>query len=214
MPVVRVERVARMGAGVGCGCGSSGPRKLGWRWRDDFCLVVRFLSPFSPFCSAELAATEVVLEAVLERVLGREGGERMGGDSGGGVGVGDVAFVRALFAYLWRNFSSSSEDVTSESRALKSILIALDSRLLRELSLYEGALFSPGKRVDPAKVSERLSLRTLAVTAGGAISDSVDIDDCDLLSMRDGLEAEISELSVVELGVEGFKETVEFRSYG
>ena len=64
-----------------------------------------------------------------------------------------------------------------------------------------------GKGAGPANVSERLSRRTLGLTTGAMNwSESFDIDEMDLLSIREGREAEISELRVVELGVDGLRE--------
>ena len=77
----------------------------------------------------------------------------------GEVGVGDDIFLRTRFAFRLRIFSSSSEDVASEALASKSMLIATDSKLLRELP-NEGARFRPRGKQEPANVSERLMRRT------------------------------------------------------
>lgn len=65
------------------------------------------------------------------------------GDVIGDSGVGEEAFLRALFAFLLRSRSSSSDEVASEFLASKSMLMATDSRLLRELFPNEGARFKP-----------------------------------------------------------------------
>ena len=97
---------------------------------------------------------EGVLGTALERVVGLDDVGTVGGTNEK-VGVGEAAFRRALFAFWLRNFSSSSEDVASEFFALKSILIAADSKLLRELP-KDGARLIPGVRNDdPVSVSER-----------------------------------------------------------
>ena len=56
-------------------------------------------------------------------------GDDAGGDSEGG--VGDEAFTRCFFAFLLRNFSSSSDVVTSDLLE-KSTLMASEFRLERE----------------------------------------------------------------------------------
>ena len=63
--------------------------------------------------------------------------------SNGDTKVGDAAFRRTRFAFCVRNFSSSSEEVVSEFFASKSMLIATDSMLLRELP-KDGARLMPG----------------------------------------------------------------------
>ena len=60
----------------------------------------------------------------------------------GEVGIGEEIFLRALFAFLLRICSSSSE-VASEFLASKSILMATDSRLFLELFPNDGARFKP-----------------------------------------------------------------------
>jgi hypothetical protein len=101
------------------------------------------------------------LVAALPTALVLAAGAATIGGAMGDAGVGEHAFLRALLTFLHRNFSSSSEEVTSEAFASKSMLIAADSRLLRELLLNEGARFNPrGNNEDPVKVSERLMRRT------------------------------------------------------
>ena len=56
-------------------------------------------------------------------------GDDAGGDREGG--VGDEAFTRCFFAFLLRNFSSSSDVVTSDLLE-KSTLMASEFRLERE----------------------------------------------------------------------------------
>lgn len=133
-----------------------------------------------------------------------------------GVGVGEASFRRALFAFLLRSLSSSS-DVTSESLASKSMLMATDSRLvqlLRELPPYEGARFKlVGKSTAPAKVSERLSFRGPASMECKNSSEPFERDEVVLLRIREGL-GEIVEFKVSELGVDGRSEGLEVRGYG
>lgn len=150
----------------GCGQGSSPPKILGLRARfalalgreERVCIVG--LGFEAVLCLG--VAVDGVFAAVLERVTGLAGGEiTIGeaiGEPAGDVGVGDGIFLLALFAFLLRNFSSSSEEVTSESFALKSILMA-DSRLLRELPPNDGARLRPAYSDDPVSVSDRLTRR-------------------------------------------------------
>lgn len=141
-----------------------------------------------------------VLGAVLDRV--EDLANDVGRPADGEVGVGEAAFRRTLFAFWLRNFSSSSEEVASEFFALKSILIATESKLLRELP-KEGARLIPGaQNDDPANVSERRTRRE-EITTGW--SESLESDDIDR-RILEGLASEIPELSVEELGVEGFRE--------
>lgn len=122
------------------------------------------------------------------------------GVSGGG--VGDAALVLAFLAFLLRIFSSSSEDVTSESLELWSMLIDVESRLFRELAPKEGARLRG--RLEPAKESERMMRWTRGSAALDA-SDALDREDWDLF-IRNGREPDMLELRVVELGVDGRKE--------
>ena len=78
--------------------------------------VLVFLAP----CCLTDPSTDLV--AVIERVAGLEGGEITIGVTTGEVAVGVEGFLLALFAFLLRSFSSSSEEVASESFALKSML--------------------------------------------------------------------------------------------
>lgn len=141
---------------LGWGLGSSPPNMLGLRCRSALGLGARVracsvLFPTEGFFEVGL---EGVLGTALERVVGLDDVGTVGGTNEK-VGVGEAAFRRALFAFWLRNFSSSSEDVASEFFALKSILIAADSKLLRELP-KDGARLIPGVRNDdPVSVSER-----------------------------------------------------------
>ena len=210
VPVARATRLEVGDFGVCCGLGSSGPMILERCWKAVFLFGARLLSVISPL----LDATEVTLGTPFDLVTDfGEGEDRIDGETGGGVGVGEDAFLRTLFAALLRNFSSSSE-VASESLALKSILIATDSKLLqllRELLPKDGARLRPvGKGVEPANVSERRSLRTLGLIAGVVnSSESFDIDEIDFLNICMGL-GDTPEFNVVELGVDGLR--IVFRS--
>lgn len=110
-------------ARLGCGLGNSGPRRLELRlwvvlgFEVDLGNALPdegFIEVFVPV-DGVFAALDVGIfdDATLERVRGFE---KAGVE--GTVGVGEEACVRAFFAFLLRNFSSSSEDVASESFAL------------------------------------------------------------------------------------------------
>lgn len=156
------------GSKFGCGFGSSGPKMLGLRLTFALCLT-------DPFGTPDLCS--LLVGVPFE--IGREGVRLVGGDcrmgfvgvNGIEVGGGDDALVRAFFAFLRLNFSSSS-DVTSESLAsLKSMLIAIDSILPLELAPNEGARFKGRlveKAADPVKVSARLIRRILGSIVGSA----------------------------------------------
>ena len=95
--------------------------------------------------------------AERQRKKGRIDGQRRGETRRrmvAGGGVGEAGLVRAFFAFLLRNLSSPSEDVTSESLAPWSTLMDVESRLLREPAPKEGARFSG--RLVPANESERM----------------------------------------------------------
>lgn len=197
-------------AGVGWGLGSSGPMILGWRWNVAFLFVALF-STSSSFLGG--AGVGGVFDD-LERVVGLGRGEvNVAVGVVKGVGVGEASFRRALFAFLLRNLSSSSE-VTSESLASKSILMATDSRLvqlLRELPPKEGARFTPvGKGVEPVNVSERRSFRGPVAMPSKNSSELLEIDEVVLFKMREGL-GEMAEFRVVELGVDGRRDGAEIR---
>ena len=110
--------------GVGWGLGNSGPRRLELRlWPVvldlevdlDMALLDKGLLEGFDVVDGVLVALDMgsFEGATLERVGGfKEVGVE------GTVGVGEEACVRAFFAFLLRNFSSSSEDVASESFAL------------------------------------------------------------------------------------------------
>lgn len=139
---------------LGWGLGSSPPNMFGLRCTSALALEVRVraCSVLFPLDAIFEVGLEGVLGIALERVAGLEDDV---GRAGGAVGVGEAAFRRALFAFWLRSFSSSSEEVASEFFALKSILIAADSKLLRELP-KDGARLMPGVRNDdPVNVSER-----------------------------------------------------------
>lgn len=120
--------------------------------------------PEEGFVEVGLEGVFGVLGAALARIEGifvDDVGAR--GDGEGG--VGEAALRRALFAFWVRSFSSSSEELLSEFFALKSMLIATDSMLLRELP-NEGARLMPGGQSDdPVNVSERRTRRG-AITTG------------------------------------------------
>jgi len=146
------------GSKFGCGFGSSGPRILGLRLTLARFFVGRTedVSGLIGVLISVLPAAGGVLEGALALVFGRCCALLAGGDVRGvaGGGVGDEGLVLAFLAFLLRIFSSSSEDVTSESLVLWSTLMVTESRLFLELAPNDGARFSG--RLVPANESERM----------------------------------------------------------
>lgn len=145
------------GSKFGCGFGSSGPKILGLR----LTFARLFAGRAESLIFAELGVL-MEMEGVLDEsfvfdrwalpVCGEVRGVDISGVTGGG--VGEAALVRAFFAFLVLNFSSSSEEVTSESLVPWSTLMDVESRLLREPAPKDGARFSG--RLVPANESERM----------------------------------------------------------
>lgn len=151
------------GSKLGCGLGSSGPRILGLRFRFALGLADAFtaLDLLSLFVGVALEIG--VAEGVT--LVGVESRPGFEGVRGILVGGGDVAFVRAFLVFLRYLIFSSSSDVTSESLALKSMLMATDSMLPLELALKEGARFKGrAKASETLNVSARLIRRILCST--------------------------------------------------
>lgn len=124
---------------------------------------VRGSSPLLPMGGVFEDTLEGVFGTALERVADLANDVGRAEEANGEVGTGEAAFRRALFAFWPRNFSSSSEEVASEFFALKSMLIATESKLLRELP-NEGARLMPGVRSDDAvNVSERRTRRGITM---------------------------------------------------
>lgn len=128
------------------------------------------------------------------------------GDIGGEVagGVGEAALTRGFFAFFDRNFSSSSDVVTSE-RLEWSTLMASELRL--EMTPKDGAHFSGdpgGYSADPAKDSARLIRCTRGSTPGCWMSEELEMEESDLRrrGIRETESHELWELSVVELAEE------------
>lgn len=115
-----------------------------------------------------------------------------------GDAMGEGVFIRAFFAFILRSFSSSSDDVASESLPLR--LIAPELRF--EVPPKEGARFRP---CEPANDSVRL-IRCMRGSMVGMMNESDEFDISDMDLRRRGMrELDWLELSVVELGVNGKK---------
>ena len=117
-----------------------------------------------------------------------------------GDAVGEGVFMRAFFAFILRSFSSSSDDVASESLPLR--LIAPELRF--EAAPNDGARFRPCPyATEPAKDSVRL-IRCMRGSMVGMMNESDEFDMSDMDLRRRGMrELDWLELRVVELGVEG-----------
>lgn len=152
---------------MGCGFGNSGPKILGFRLR--FALGLAELLGPADLRSLIEGVPLGVGKGECDALVGVECCMCFEGVKGI-VGGGDTALVRALLDFLRLTFSSSS-DVTSESLALKSILMAIDSILPLELAPNEGARFKgrvAEKAADTEKVSARLIRRIFCSMVGRA----------------------------------------------
>ena len=194
----------RTGAGVYCtfgicigdGCstalGSSGPSMLGLRWRLARGFVGRCVV-------ASLLLLVILAGSDLSGLRwGFDTSECLMGEVGDAVGEG--VFMRAFFAFILRSFSSSSDDVASESLPLR--LIAPELRF--EAVPNDGARLRPWPyATEPAKDSVRL-IRCMRGSMVGMMNESDEFDMSDMDLRRRGIrELDWLELRVVELGVEG-----------
>lgn len=82
------------------------------------------------------------------------------------------------------------------------MLIATDSKLLRELPKEGARLIPPVREGIPVVVSDR---RTRRVATTSCWSDSLEVEHADLRK-AEGLTSESPEFSVIELGVEGIRD--------
>lgn len=188
-----MRRLGVGGSKLDCSCGNSPPNILGLRW----------------MLARGLAGRRAGVSLLLLDAGDDLGGFRVRDNSGdltGEVGglAGEAVFTRAFFAFILRSFSSSSDDVASESLPLR--LMAPELRF--ETAPKDGARFKPWPgpyNIDPANDSVRL-IRCMRGSTAGMTNESDEFDISDMDLRRRGMrELEWLELRVVELGVEGKK---------